>query len=98
MDKATALARLRAHEAELRALGITRLSLFGSVARDEARAESDVDLAATLDPAARMDLFRLAALEQMLEKMLVHRVDLLTEPTRQPYMRDEIERDRVHVF
>jgi predicted nucleotidyltransferase len=58
------LAILRAHEAELRAAGIRRLSLFGSVARGDDEAESDVDLAAELDPEARIGLFALAALER----------------------------------
>jgi predicted nucleotidyltransferase len=40
------IAILRAHETELRQAGIMRLSLFGSVARGEERADSDVDLAA----------------------------------------------------
>jgi uncharacterized protein len=50
---------LRAHEAELRKAGIRRLSLFGSVARGDAEADSDVDLAAELDPDARIGLFAL---------------------------------------
>jgi hypothetical protein len=37
MDRDLILERLRAHEPELRRLGISRLSLFGSVARGEAR-------------------------------------------------------------
>ena len=45
------IATLRAHEAELRAAGIHRLSLFGSVARGDAGPDSDVDLAAELDRA-----------------------------------------------
>ncbi|MBV8098016.1 MAG: nucleotidyltransferase domain-containing protein, partial [Verrucomicrobia bacterium] len=47
------IATLRAHEAELRQSGLRSLSLFGSVARGEAQTESDIDLAAELDPAAR---------------------------------------------
>jgi len=47
------IATLRAHEAELRQAGIHRLSLFGSVARGDAEAESDVDLAVEFDPAGR---------------------------------------------
>lgn len=42
------IAALRAHEAELRAAGIRHLSLFGSVARGDAGAGSDVDLVAEL--------------------------------------------------
>ncbi len=89
---------LRAHEAELRAAGISRLSLFGSVARGDAEAGSDVDLAAEFDPAARMDLIRLAALERRLGEILGRRVDLLPEPVEKPRLRANIERDRVLAF
>ena len=89
---------LRAHEAELRAAGISRLSLFGSVARGDAEAGSDVDLAAEFDPAARMDLIRLAALERRLGEILGRRVDLLPEPAEKPRLRANIERDRVLAF
>jgi predicted nucleotidyltransferase len=43
--------------------GIRALSLFGSVARGEARPDSDVDLATEFDPAAKMDLIRMIDLE-----------------------------------
>jgi predicted nucleotidyltransferase len=49
MDRTTALATLRRYEAELKAAGIVRLSLFGSTARGEASPESDVDLMAEFD-------------------------------------------------
>ena len=39
------IATLRAHEEELRRAGIRHLSLFGSIARGDAEAASDVDLA-----------------------------------------------------
>ena len=64
------IATLRAHEEELRRAGIRHLSLFGSIARGNAEAASDVDLAAEFDPAARMDLFRLTALERRLGNIL----------------------------
>ena len=44
MKRVDAIAVLRAHEAELRGLGVEHLYLFGSTARDEAREDSDVDL------------------------------------------------------
>ena len=92
------LAILRAHEAELRAAGIRRLSLFGSVARGDAEPDSDVDLAAELDPAARIDLVSLVALERRLGALLGRPVDLLPEPVEKPRLRANIERDRVHAF
>lgn len=44
MTRDDVIARLKAIEPELRARGIAALYLFGSYARDEARANSDVDL------------------------------------------------------
>jgi hypothetical protein len=92
------LAILRAHEAELRAAGIRSLSLFGSVARGNAEAESDVDLAAELDPDARMDLFRLTALERHIAELLGRPVDLLPEPVEKRRLHANIERDRRVAF
>jgi len=92
------LATLRAHETELRRAGILRLSLFGSVARGGEAADSDVDLAAEFDPDARMDLFRLVALERRLAEILGRRVDLLPEPVEKPRLRANLERDRRVAF
>lgn len=44
MDRTEAVARLKAHEAELRQLGVQHLYMFGSTARGDAREDSDVDL------------------------------------------------------
>jgi len=46
MDKSTEIGKLREYEPELKAAGILRLSLFGSVARGDASSESDIDLMA----------------------------------------------------
>jgi predicted nucleotidyltransferase len=92
------IATLRAHEAELRAAGIRTLSLFGSVARGEARQDSDIDLVAEFDPAARMDMIRLAGLERELAGLLGREVQILPEPVRKPRLRTNIARDRVRAF
>jgi len=94
----TVIATLRAHEAELRQAGIRRLSLFGSVARGDAEADSDVDLAAELDPDAHIGLFRLTALERRLGEILGCRVDLMPEPVEKQRLRVNIDRDRRRVF
>ncbi|MBV9537305.1 MAG: nucleotidyltransferase domain-containing protein [Acidisphaera sp.] len=92
------VATLRAHEAELRRAGIRRLSLFGSVARGDSEADSDVDLAAELDPEAQIGLFGLAAIERRLAELVGRKVDLLPEPVEKPRLRANIERDRVLAF
>ena len=92
------IATLRAHEAELRRAGIRHLSLFGSVARGGAEADSDVDLLAEFDPAAEMDLIRLVALERHIGEALGRPVEILPEPVESRRLRTNIERDRVVAF
>ena len=92
------IATLRRHEAELREAGIRRLSLSGSVARGDAGPGSDVDLAVGLEPAARIGLIRLVALEWRLAGLLGRSVDLLPEPVEKARLRANIERDRLLAF
>ncbi len=92
------IATLRAHQTELRAAGIASLSVFGSVARGDAEEGSDVDLAAELDPAACMDLFRLVALERRIAELLDRAVDLLPEPVEKQRLQANIDRDRRRAF
>ena len=92
------IATLRAHEAELRRAGIRHLSLFGSVARGDARADSDVDLLVDLDPEARIGLFALGALERRLAELVGRPVELLPEPVEKPRLKAKIERDRRLAF
>jgi predicted nucleotidyltransferase len=89
---------LRAHQQTLRAAGVTHLSLFGSVARDEAGPDSDIDLAAEFDPAAKMDLIRLVGLERELGELLGRPVEILPEPVKKPRLRANVERDRIRAF
>ena len=66
------IATLRAHEAELRRAGIRHLSLFGSVARGDAGASSDVDLAAGII-AARTDPSRAVDVRRLRERLCLTR-------------------------
>lgn len=68
------IAILRSHERELRASGIARLSLFGSVARGERG--NGVDLMAEFDATRQLSLFDMAGLENRLADILGVRVDL----------------------
>ena len=63
------LSVLKAHEAELRARGVARVALFGSLARGEARPDSDVDLMVEIDPAAGLDLWRYAGVVEFIREL-----------------------------
>ncbi len=92
------IATLRAHETELRQAGLRSLSLFGSVARGETEADSDIDLAAEFDPAVRMDLLQLSALQRRIAELVGRPVDLLPEPVEKRRLQDQINQDRRRAF
>jgi len=98
MNRQLAIRTLKAHEAELRALGVQRLSLFGSVARGEAGPKSDVDIAAQFDPGADVGMIKFGLIDRRLHELLGVNVDLLGEPARGTRMQTQIDRDRVRVF
>ena len=98
MKRKDAIDTIRAHEAELRQLGVAGCDLFGSVARDQARNGSDIDIAVRLETNRRMTLFGLAEVNHRLEAMLAAKVDLVSEGGLRPRFKARIDTDRVHVF
>ena len=76
-------------------LGVTRLALFGSVARDEAGEDSDVDIVVRFDgPATSKRYF---GVQFYLEDLLGRRVDLVTDKALRPELRPYIEREAIDV-
>ena len=69
---------------------IRKLSLFGSVLRDDFRPDSDVDFLVEFKPEARIGLLGLAGLELELADMLGGEVDLRTPEELSRYFRDEV--------
>ena len=102
MDRDTIIAKLKAHEAEFRQLGVESLSLFGSSARRENTSLSDVDVAVKLNRSAMPKGFRYAgrleALRKRLEETLDCSIDLVPEPTLKTRLQEAIDRDRVVAF
>jgi len=98
MSKHDVIARLQAHQDELKALGFRHLSLFGSMARDQAGADSDVDLLAELDEANMIDAFTYVEALERIEKLLGRKVDMVTLPIREHRLRAAVERDKIDAF
>jgi uncharacterized protein len=82
-EKATEL--LATSESEIRALGVARLALFGSVLRGDARPDSDVDLLVQFFPGAKT-FDRLLALSELLENRLGRPVELVTTEALSPFI------------
>ena len=86
---------LQAQKMPLLALGVGELYLFGSVARDEARDDSDVDLLVEFSTPPSFDRFM--DLKFFLEDLLEVPVDLVTRRAMKAALRSDIERDAVRV-
>ena len=96
MNQNEVLKILRAHQDELRRqFGVKSLALFGSIARDKAGPESDVDILVEFDPLARVGLFKMVELKEFLEEILGCSVDLVTLDGLRPWMREQIQREAV---
>ncbi len=80
-----AIRRIMAAEAEIRALGVHRLALFGSVLRGDARSDSDVDLLVEFSPQAKT-FDRFLDLAELLEERLERRVELVTTEALSPFI------------
>jgi hypothetical protein len=84
-----ALPRLRA------AYGVQDMAIFGSVARDEAGPDSDIDILVSLDRG--VGLIKFSSLGSTLEELLGTKVDLLTWNSLNPRIRSCVEKDVIHV-
>jgi predicted nucleotidyltransferase len=98
MDREHVIATLRGHESELRAAGITRLSLLGSTARGDYHPDSDIDLLAAFDDTRRISLLSVVGIERQISQMLGRVVDLVEEGTLKPRVRKTAEAEAVRAF
>ena len=73
--------------------GAVNIRLFGSRARGDARPDSDLDVLVTLSPGH--SLLDLVAIKQDLEDLLGCTVDVVTEASISPYIRDQVLKEAV---
>ena len=95
MDREKILSLLRKHKAELTRMGIKSLALFGSVARGEARLESDIDLLVEMETPFTFDRYIRAKF--FLEELLGHPVDLVMEGTLKPRAQIIVQQEAIRV-
>jgi uncharacterized protein len=92
-----AINRLRERQADLRRAGVTGLYVFGSTARDQARADSDVDLFFDCEK-GQFGLFDLLAVKELAAEILGTRTDIMTRGSLHPLIRGRAEREALRVF
>ena len=97
MDRKQVMASLRAHEGELRRSGVASLYLFGSLARNQARADSDIDLFFDTDD-PKFSLIELADVQERVKAILGIESDVMTRASLHPMLRSQIEAEALRVF
>jgi predicted nucleotidyltransferase len=79
-------------------MGVSLAAVFGSIARGEASAGSDIDLLVDLDPARHLSLFEFIGIKHYLDDAFGAPVDLVSRRGVSPSILSAIERDMVRVF
>ncbi len=92
-----AVSALQSHQGDLRQMGVRHAAVFGSVARGEATAGSDVDVLVDLDPQLPMGLFEYARVKLYIGE-LIRGADVVNRKTLKPLLKDAILRDAVAAF
>lgn len=75
--------------------GATRVRLFGSAVSGDFNDNSDIDVIVTMKPGS--SLLDLIAIKQDLEDLLGRHVDVVTENSLSPYIRDDILKKAVNL-
>jgi predicted nucleotidyltransferase len=98
MTRREALRRLDRNREKLRTFDVRHISVFGSTARDQATAQSDVDVLVEFDSQAHVGLFAFVRLLDYLSDVMGTRIDLATPAALRPEMRDEVLTEAVRAF
>jgi predicted nucleotidyltransferase len=97
MDRTEAIEKLKAHEAELKQLGVEHLFLFGSTARGDAHANSDVDLFFD-HPEGSLGLYELMDVKEAAARILGCKTDIMTRRSIHRTLRDKIQASAQQIF
>jgi predicted nucleotidyltransferase len=97
MDRTEAIEKLKAHAAELKQLGVEHLFLFGSTARGDAHANSDVDLFFD-HPEGSLGLYELMDVKEAAARILGCKTDIMTRRSIHRTLRDKIQASAQQIF
>jgi predicted nucleotidyltransferase len=93
-----AIATLRSHESDLRARGVCRAAVFGSVARGDNRPDSDLDIMIEVEPEAHLTVFGYVGLKEYAAGLFDGPVDVVSRGGLKPYVRPAATADALYAF
>lgn len=98
MKRNEIIERLKEREADLRAHGVMHAALFGSVARNEQNAHSDIDILVDLDPKIVATMFDYAGLKDYVGSLFQGTVDVIDRQALKPRIRPHATADAIYAF
>jgi hypothetical protein len=98
MKRDEIIAKLKMCEADLRAHGVTHAALFGSAARNEQNAESDIDILVDLDPEIIVTMFDYAGVKDYIAGLFKDSVDVVDREALKPRLRPQATADAIYAF
>jgi predicted nucleotidyltransferase len=98
MNRTDALDVLKRSEPALRARGVRRAAIFGSVARGDHRPNSDIDIMVEIDPEAHITVFDYVDLKDFIASLFDGPVDVVNREGLKPYVRPAATADALYAF
>jgi len=98
MTRDDVLTVLRQHRTELEAQGVTHAALFGSLARGEEKADSDIDIMVEIDPEAHIGVWGLSGVILYIQDLFEYAVDVSERRALRTHVRPSAERDAIYAF
>jgi predicted nucleotidyltransferase len=98
MDSSKAIKTLRRSEHALRQRGVRHAALFGSVARGDDNADSDIDIMIEFDPDARVTVFDYVDLKEYIAGLFDKPVDVVNRDSLKSRIRPVATADAVYAF
>lgn len=98
MTRDEIIAKLKESAPALRAEGVTRLAIFGSRARGDARDDSDLDVLIDVDPQAKFSGLNLVGVQQIIKEATGLETQAEMRRSLEPRFAERITDDLVEVF
>lgn len=98
MAREDVIATLQRNRATLEQRGVVHAAVFGSVARNQARDDSDIDILIEIDPQKPMDVFAYSGLKGFIADFFPLPVDVVTRSALKETIRDNAQEDAMYAF
>ncbi len=94
----TALSTLRQHRANLEAMGVLHAAVFGSVARQEETAASDLDVVVELDPSKPIGVWGYVGIVDYIQDVFGPNTDVADKEALKPRILERVQAEAVNAF